>query len=71
MDRAAASSSAETSGGGVNVTFEQGAINITMANASQGEIERAAEEMFKAFMKKIENKNIANYQPSRMRGFIG
>jgi hypothetical protein len=69
MDRAQ-DSSQDSGGGNVSVNFEQGAIQISMANASPAEIERAAQEMFKAFMKKIENKNIANYQPSRARGFV-
>jgi hypothetical protein len=69
MDRAQ-DSSQDSGGGNMSVNFEQGAIQISMANASPAEIERAAQEMFKAFMKKIENKNIANYQPSRARGFV-
>lgn len=54
----------------VGVNFEKGAIQISMANSSPAEVERAAQELFKKFMRMVENKNIANYQPSRARGMV-
>jgi hypothetical protein len=66
--KAVAVSSNSGGGGDTHISFDKGAIVIQMANSSAAEIDKAADQLFRKFMKKVEDKNMKNHMPSRMRG---
>ena len=55
-----------------SITIEQGAIQLTVTNASESDAESLAEELLEKLMEKIERKaqlkRMVNYQPIGIRG---
>lgn len=51
-----------------NITFAPGSVVIHMANASSGEVQRGAREMFEEFKRLVEKENIRTYRPARGKG---
>lgn len=53
--------------GETKVEFKEGAIQISVANASEAEIKKGAKKLFEEFKRMIELENTKNYRPARPR----
>lgn len=51
--------------GDTKIEFKEGAIQISMANATPAEIKKGAKQMFEEFKRLVELENMKNYRPAR------
>jgi TP901 family phage tail tape measure protein len=66
--KAANRSAAPAGGGDTSINFAPGAVTINLANASQGEIQRGARQLFEEFKRMVETENMRNYRSARAKG---